>query len=121
MALLIFNIVTFQFSEVWDSVVLAMSAEKAGVIVAGFVAAGLLMIYADSRMSTVFSQFWHRHHSELREALKEARRIVRDLTTGKDTRIAANIRNNTEIKLAPTTEDQVHERTNGLADISQPC
>ncbi|MDF0676886.1 MAG: hypothetical protein P0120_21505 [Nitrospira sp.] len=51
---------------------LAMSPGKAGVVVGGFLLASVLMLYADRRMSTVFSQFWHSHHARLREALKEA-------------------------------------------------
>lgn len=117
MALLIYNIMTFQFSKVWDSVVLAMSPEKSGVVIVGFLLACIFMIYADSRMTNVFSQFWHRHHGALREALKEARRIARESATGKGTKVAANIRSHTKIKPAPTTEDAVHEGTKGLANI----
>ena len=46
----------------------------------GLVAAGLLLSYvlglaADRRMSSVFSEFWHRQQTQLREALKSARSI----------------------------------------------
>jgi hypothetical protein len=89
MWLFVSNIVTLQFDEVWASLkALAMSPGKAGVVVGGFLLASVLMLYADRRMSTVFSQFWHSHHARLRDALKEARRIARNLTTGKDTKVA---------------------------------
>ena len=89
MALLIYNIVTLQIGEVWASVkALAMSPGKAGVVVGGFLLAYVLMLYADSRMSTVFSQFWHRHHARLREALKAARKAALEAKTGKDVKMA---------------------------------
>ena len=85
MAVLISNIVTLRLSEVWAGVqTLAESPGNAGVVVGGFLLAYGLMQYADRRMSAAFSQFWHSHHTELREALKKARRIARNLTTGKD-------------------------------------
>lgn len=89
MGLLIYNILTLRLSEVWASVkALAASPGKAGVVVGGFLLAYVLMLCADSRMSAGFSQFWHRHHAQLREALKEARRIARNLPPGKDTKVA---------------------------------
>ena len=101
MALLMYHAVTFQFSEVWNSVVLAMSPAKLGVVVVGFSLACLLMIYADRRMSIVFSQFWHRHHAKLREGLKAARRFAHESATRQDTMGIANVRNHTKVKLAP--------------------
>lgn len=118
MALLIYHIVTFQFSDVWDSLVLAMSPGEAGIVIVGFVLAGLLMIYADSRMSTVFSQFWHRHHTQLRDALKEARRIARDSAIEKHAGVAANFTNHTKIQLAPTTGRAVHGEHNKPGEIA---
>ncbi|HJR78283.1 MAG TPA: DUF2235 domain-containing protein [Nitrospiraceae bacterium] len=89
MGLLIYNILTLRLGEVWASVkALAMSPGKAGFVIGGFLVAYVLMLYADRRMNAVFSQFWHRHHARLRDALKEARRIARNLPTGKDTKVA---------------------------------
>lgn len=89
MALLMYNIVTLRFGEVWACVkALAVSPEKVGIIVGGFLLAYGLMLYADNRMSIVFSQFWHRHHAQLRDALKKARKVAQNLTTGKDTKVA---------------------------------
>jgi hypothetical protein len=39
----------------------------------GFVAAWMFSNMADSRMSAVFSGFWHQHQEDLRTALKRAR------------------------------------------------
>jgi hypothetical protein len=89
MALLIYSIVTLRLGEIWESVkALAMSPGKAGVVAGGFMLAYGLMLYADSRMSTVFSRFWHRNHTRLREALKEARRLARNWPAGKDAKVA---------------------------------
>jgi hypothetical protein len=89
MGLFIYNIVTLRLGEVWATVkALALSPGKAGAVAGGFLLAYVLMLYADRRMSAVFSQFWHRHHARLREALKEARRVARSLPTGKDTKVA---------------------------------
>jgi hypothetical protein len=89
MALLIYSIVTLRLGEIWESVkALGMSPGKAGVVAGGFMLAYGLMLYADSRMSTVFSRFWHRNHTRLREALKEARRLARNWPAGKDAKVA---------------------------------
>ena len=56
--------------------------------VSGFALAYLLMLYADSRMNFVFSQFWYQAHTPLRDALKRARNIGRGVPAGKDTKVA---------------------------------
>jgi hypothetical protein len=113
MARLINNIVLFQLSDVWDSVVLAMSPLKTGIVIVGFVLAGLLMIYADTRMSHIFSQFWHSHHADLRTALKEARRIARDSAPEKATKVT-NDRHRRLVQSALTPEDAAHESPKNL-------
>ena len=89
MGLFLFNIVTLQFGDVFMSLKqLATAPWKLWVTVGGFVLAYLLMLYADRRMSAVFSQFWHQAHPKLRDALKRARDVARGLPTGKDTKVA---------------------------------
>jgi hypothetical protein len=117
MTRLMYHLVTFEFTDVWNSIVLALSPAEAGVVVVGFLLACLLMINADRRMSTVFSQFWHRHHTQLRDALKDARRIARDSASAKETMVIAYVGNNTERTPASSTEDAAHERPKEFADI----
>jgi hypothetical protein len=117
MTRLMYHLVTFEFTDVWNSIVLALSPAEAGIVLVGFLLACLLMIYADRRMSTVFSQFWHRHHTQLRDALKDARRIARDSASAKETMVIAYVGNNTERTPASSTEDAAHERPKEFADI----
>ena len=89
MALFVFNIITLQLGAVFLSLKqLAMSPWRIGVAIGGFLLAYLLMYYADHRMSSVFSQFWHKAHTPLRDALKRARNVARGLPTGKDSKVA---------------------------------
>jgi 23S rRNA C2498 (ribose-2'-O)-methylase RlmM len=90
-----------------------MSPLKTGIVIVGFVLAGLLMIYADTRMSHIFSQFWHSHHADLRTALKEARRIARDSAPEKATKVT-NDRHRRLVQSALTPEDAAHESPKNL-------
>ena len=49
----------------------------------GFVAAYLMMAYADRQMDQVFSGFWYAKQKELRDNLKLARQEVNRLQTGR--------------------------------------
>jgi uncharacterized protein (DUF2235 family) len=83
----IVNIVMLRFGDVFESVkVLAMSPGKIGVVTGGFVLAYVYMLYADYRMSAVFSQFWHQTHPRLREALKQARMTALESSVEDDIR-----------------------------------
>lgn len=87
--LFIANVATLQLDAVFSSLKqLTTSPWKIGVGVGGFLLAYLLMLYADSRMSSVFSQFWYQAHTPLRDALKRARNVARGLPAGKDTKVA---------------------------------
>jgi len=89
MGLFLYNIVTLRFGDVFMSLKqLATAPWKLWVAAGGFVLAYLLMLYADRRMSAVFSQFWHQAHPKLRDALKRARDVALGLPTGKDTKVA---------------------------------
>jgi hypothetical protein len=44
----------------------------------------LLELFADSRMSAVFSQFWHKAQPELRRALKRARKAAAAAKTARE-------------------------------------
>ena len=88
MGLFLFNIVTLRLGDVFESVKEAMSPGKIGFVAGGFLLSYVLMLYADRRMSSVFSQFWHKAHPHLREALKHARKAALGTQTGKDTKVA---------------------------------
>lgn len=83
------NIVTLRLGDVFMSLKhLATAPWKLWVAGGGFVTAYLLMLSADRRMSSVFSQFWHTAHPHLREALKQARMTALEAQTEKDTKVA---------------------------------
>ena len=42
-------------------------------LIGGFVTAYFMMLFAERRMSAVFSQFWYERQTKLRDALKQAR------------------------------------------------
>ena len=87
--LFIANVATLQLDAVSASLKqLTTSPWKIVVGVGGFLLAYLLMLYADSRMNSVFSQFWYQAHTPLRNALKRARNVGRGLPAGKDTKVA---------------------------------
>jgi hypothetical protein len=89
MGLFVYNIVTLRFGDIYASVTgVATSPGKLGFVAGGFLLAYVLMLYADRRMSAVFSQFWHQAHPQLREALKRARMAALGAQTGKDTKVA---------------------------------
>ena len=74
---LIVNLVTLDFGMVFTSVKhLGTSPWLLGCLIGGFLVSYLLELSADSRMSAVFSQFWHKVHPELRRALKRARKTA---------------------------------------------
>jgi len=71
-------LVTMNVGEIWESVQrLGSSPWLVGVLAGGFLLAYVLYTYADSRMSAVFSEFWHKVQPDLRRRLKEARRTAR--------------------------------------------
>jgi hypothetical protein len=73
--LLIFNLITFKFSEIFASLKrLAMSPDILGFLGAAFLVAYLLALFTDRRLSNVFSQFWHVVQPKLLSALKRARK-----------------------------------------------
>ncbi len=85
----IFHVFTLQLGEVFASLkTLAMSPWKIGIVTSGFLLAYVLMLSADRRMSSIFSQFWHQAHPRLRDALKRARNVARGVPSGKDTKVA---------------------------------
>jgi hypothetical protein len=85
----IYSIVTLRFGDVFESLKeLAMSPGKLGIVAGGFLLAYGLMLHADRRMSTVFSQFWYKAHPRLRDALKQARVTALGTQAGKDTKVA---------------------------------
>jgi hypothetical protein len=45
-------------------------------LVAGFLIAYFMQLYADRRMSGVFSEYWYKQQPKLREALKQARKKI---------------------------------------------
>ncbi|WP_447599739.1 hypothetical protein [Nitrospira sp. Nam80] len=63
---------------------LATAPWRLWVAVGGFAMAYVLMFYADRRMSSVLSQFWHRTHLHLRDALKQARMTALEYRRGRD-------------------------------------
>jgi hypothetical protein len=72
--LLIANLVTFQLGKVFTSMKqLATSPSLLGFLFVGFLASYLLALFADLRMSAIFSRFWHKEQPKLRDALKSAR------------------------------------------------
>lgn len=73
--LLIFNLITFKFSEIFASLKrLAMSPDILGFLGSAFLVAYLLALFTDRRLSNVFSQFWHVAQPKLLLALKQARK-----------------------------------------------
>jgi len=46
-------------------------------MIGGFAAAYFMMLFAEGRMSAVFSQFWYERQTNLRDALKQARAEVK--------------------------------------------
>ncbi len=69
-------------SQLWTLVSLAL----------GFVAAYLMMAYADWQMDQVFSGFWYGKQKELRDNLKLARQEVNRLQTGRARRSRQRVR-----------------------------
>jgi hypothetical protein len=88
MGLFLFNIVTLRLVDVFESVKEAMSPGKIGFVAGGFLLSYVLMLYADRRMSAVFSQFWHQAHPRLRKVLKRAHEDAVSASTRKDSKIA---------------------------------
>lgn len=73
--LLIWNGVTGQFGAILDSAKrLLTDPALVGSLVSGFLLAYLLALFTDTRMSKVFSGFWHNEQTRLRDALKSARK-----------------------------------------------
>ena len=71
------NVATLQFGALFASLKhLASSPRLMGLLAGGFFWSYLLVKFADSRMSNVFSQFWHTEQPELRKALQKAREIA---------------------------------------------
>lgn len=76
-ALLVANLVTEPLGTVASIITgLAANPTLAGGLAAGFLAAYLLEVVADRRMSAVCSQFWHEAQQQLRDALKRARKAA---------------------------------------------
>lgn len=76
-----------------------------GWLAAGFGAAYLLALYADQRMSAVFSRFWFQQQQQLRDALKRARQTAREARTGVPSHFSGDVRTAvpTEPGAAPRT------------------
>ena len=73
-ALLLANVATFQIGALFSAVKqLATSAALLGTLGGGFLLSYLLAWFADHRMCTVFSEFWHHTQRQLRVALKQVR------------------------------------------------
>jgi len=67
---------SFQFGPAWHGLMQLATTPALGALLAGFVLSYLLWLAVDSRMSFVFSRFWHRRQPKLREALKSARKAA---------------------------------------------
>lgn len=88
-ALFVFHLLSLQLGAVAESIShLTMSPGLLGLAVGGFLLAYVLMLYADRRMSAVFSQFWYDVHPQLRRALKRARISAIESQEAKEPRIA---------------------------------
>jgi hypothetical protein len=72
--LLIVHAVTLRLGEVFTSLQrLGSSPWLVGLLLGGFLLSYVLYLYADRRMSAVFSEFWHKAQLDLRRGLKRAR------------------------------------------------
>jgi len=63
-----------------------------GWLALGFGAAYLMALYADHRMGAVFSRFWFQHQQRLRDALKRARELAKEMQTGAPSYFAGDVR-----------------------------
>jgi hypothetical protein len=73
--LLVVHLVTLQFAAIFASLKrLAMSPDILGFLGGAFLAAYLLALFTDRRLSKVFSHFWHVVQPKLLLALKRARK-----------------------------------------------
>jgi uncharacterized protein (DUF2235 family) len=74
---LIYDTVTVQWTPLSDAAKRLFTDPKLiGMVVAGFVAAGVLAYYVDHKRSLVFSRYWHDARQDLRTALKSARNVL---------------------------------------------